>query len=337
MRQDRKMGEDVAMTDGVMKKVPLGRTDLMVAPICFGTSGLGDMPDTYGYGVDAKRAKATMQAIFDGPVNFIDTSRIYGLGRSEDRIGAVIRERGGLPAGFVVSTKLDRDPKTNVFDAAQARRSLEQSLRALGLERIDLLHLHDPEHSRSLAEATGRDGALGELFRIKEEGLAKAVGLAAGNVDVMIPLLRDWDFDALITHNRFTIANRNAEKMLDLAQSRGIAVLNAAPYAGGVLAKGSSDYPRYVYQEASDAALDPIRLIEAICTRHGVPPGAAALQFSMRDPRVASTICGVSKPERVKQTLDWAGFPIPEAMWEELKAAPFSTDDPEATREYRVG
>ena len=172
------------------------------------------------------------------------------MGRSEERIGAVIRERGGLPPGFVVSTKLDRDPETNVFDAAQARRSLEQSLKALGLERIDILHLHDPEHSRSLGEATARDGALGELFRIKEEGLAKAVGLAAGQVAMMMPLLRDWDFDALITHNRFTLANRNAEEMLNLAKSRGIAVLNAAPYAGGVLAKGSSEYPRYVYQAA---------------------------------------------------------------------------------------
>jgi D-threo-aldose 1-dehydrogenase len=267
------------MTEGIMNKVRLGRTDLMVAPICFGTSGLGDMPDTYGYGVEAERAEATMQAIFDGPVNFIDTSRIYGMGRSEQRIGAAIRERGGLPPGFVLSTKLDRNPETNVFDAAQARRSLEQSLVALGIERIDLLHLHDPEHSRSLAEATGRDGALGELFRIKEEGLAKAVGLAAGATTMMTPLLRDWDFDALITHNRFTLANRNAEAMLDLAHARGIAVLNAAPYAGGVLAKGSSEYPRYVYQEASAEALDPIRRIEAICARHGVPPGAAALQF----------------------------------------------------------
>ena len=168
------------MADGVLNKVRLGKTELMVTPICFGTSGLGDMPDTYGYGVDAERAKATVRAIFDGPVNFIDTSRIYGMGRSEERIGAVIRERGGLPAGFVLSTKLDRDPETNVFDAAQARRSLEQSLKALGLERIDLLHLHDPEHARSFAEATSREGALGELFRIKEEGLAKAVGLAAG-------------------------------------------------------------------------------------------------------------------------------------------------------------
>jgi D-threo-aldose 1-dehydrogenase len=167
--------------------------------------------------------------------------------------------------------------------------------------------------------------------------LAKAVGLAAGRVSLMMPLLRDWDFDALITHNRFTLVNRNADAMLDLAASRGIAVLNAAPYASGILAKGSSVYPRYVYQEASAAMLDPIRLIEAICARHGVPLGAAALQFSLRDPRIASTICGVTRPERIKQTLDWARFPIPEAAWAELMALSYSSDDPEATRDYKLG
>jgi D-threo-aldose 1-dehydrogenase len=319
-----------------MDKVRLGRTDLEVTPVCFGTAGLGDMPDTYGYGVDEARAKATLGAIFDGPVNFLDTSRIYGLGRSEERIGAAIRDRDGLPQDFVVSTKLDRDPETNRFDAAQARRSLEQSLKALGLERVDLLHLHDPEHTSSVDETLSRDGALGELFRMKEEGLAKAVGLAAGVVSVMIPLLREWDFDVLITHNRFTLVNRNADAMLDLAASKGIAVLNAAPYASGVLAKGSTAYPRYAYQEASAEMLDPIRRIEAVCMLHGVPLGAAALQFSMRDPRTASTICGVTKPERVKQTLNWARFPIPEEAWAELIALPYATDDPEATRDYKV-
>ncbi|MFC4170649.1 aldo/keto reductase [Microvirga sp. GCM10011540] len=315
----------------------LGRTNLSVSKICFGTSSLGDMPGTYGYGVDEERARDTITAIFRGPANFLDTSRIYGMGRSEERIGDVIRQRGGLPQGSVVSTKLDRDPQTNRFDAAQARRSLDESLKALGLERIDILHLHDPEHADSLEGTCGPKGALPELFRMKEEGLVKAVGLAAGSVDIMMPLLRDWDFDVLITHNRFTLTNRNADAMIDFARSRGIAVLNAAPYAGGVLAKGSSAYPRYVYQEASEEVLDPVRRIEAICARHGVPPGAAALQFSMRDERITSTICGVSKPERVEQTIEWACWPIPDAMWEELASLPFSTEDPEANRQYNPG
>ena len=134
------------------------------------------MPGIFGYSVSVERAAATMRAIFDSPINFIDTARIYGMGRSEERLGAAIRERGGLPAGFVLSTKIDRDPDTGVFDAAQARRSLEISLKTLGdRARLTCLFLHDEEHARSPAEAARGDGALGELFRLKEQGLAPAV------------------------------------------------------------------------------------------------------------------------------------------------------------------
>ena len=96
----------------VLDTAPLGKTALRVTKVGFGTSGLGDMPDTYGYRVEEDRARATIRAIFDGPAKLLDTSRNYGFGRSEERIGAVIRERGGLPEGFVISTKLDRDMET---------------------------------------------------------------------------------------------------------------------------------------------------------------------------------------------------------------------------------
>jgi D-threo-aldose 1-dehydrogenase len=249
----------------------------------------------------------------------------------------VIKARGGIPKGFVISSKLDRDMDTLKFDAAQARRSLEESLTALNVDHIQLLHLHDPEHAASLSEITGKNGAIAELFRMKDEGLATAVGLAAGNVDIMMPLLRDWDFDALITHNRFTLVNRNAEAMMDLAMQRGIAVLNAAPYAAGVLAKGSATHIRYVYQDATPEMLAPVKRVEEICARHGIAPGAAALQFSMRDPRVLSTMVGISKPERVAQTIAWAKQAIPQAAWDELMALPADRSDPEATRHYTPG
>lgn len=320
-----------------MDKKPLGKTGLQVTPICFGTSGLGDMPDTYGYTVDEDRARATVNAIFDGPVNMLDTSNNYGFGRSEERIGAVIRERGGLPPGFVLATKLDRDMETGRFDAARVRRSVEESLSRLSLEQIPLLHLHDPEHARDLGEITGKGGALDELFKLKAEGLVQAVGLAMGRLDVMFPILRDWPFDALVSHNRMTLVNRSADEMFDYAADAGIAILNAAPFAGGVLAKGSDVMPRVTYQEADDEALSGIRKIEAICAEHGIAPGAAALQFSMRDPRVTSTIVGVSKPERVRQTLDWAEAPIPQMVWDALASFPFDVTDPEASRVYRPG
>jgi len=152
---------------------------------------------------------------------------------------------------------------------------------------------------------------------------------------MMIPLLRDWDFDAVMTHNRFTLVNRNAEALLTFAQAKGIAVMNAAPYASGILAKGSRAYPRYAYHEANDDTLAAIRRLEAIASRHCVPLGAAALQFSLRDRRVTSTVCGVTRPERIRETLEWARFSIPEAFWQEIASLPFATDDPEATRARR--
>ena len=315
----------------------VGRTGLAVTPVMFGTSSLGNMPDTYGYEVSAERARKTVRAILEGPVNCMDTSNNYGFGRSEERIGDVIREAGGLPEGFVLATKLDRDMDSGRFNAARARRSLEESLKRLGLDRVHILHLHDPEYASDLSEITGSGGALDELFKMKEEGLTEAVGLAMGRIDLQFPLLGDWPFDALINHNRFTLLNRSADEMFDYAHSRGIAILNAAPYAGGVLAKGSRNSARITYQEASREGLAQVKRIEEMCALHGVAPGAVALQFSMHDPRVASTIVGVSKPERVAQTLEWARCDIPQPVWDAMDSQEYSTGDPEADRTYLPG
>ena len=306
-----------------------------VASVCFGTSPLGSMPDTYGYEVSEERARATINAILDLTPSFIDTSRNYGMGRSEERLGAVIRERGGLPDGTILATKLDRGFEDNRLDADRARRSVEESLEALSVERLHILHLHDPEYCRDVNEITCKGGALEELFKMKEEGLVDAVGLAMGNLDLMTRILPDWEFDALINHNRFTLLNREADTMFSDAHARGIAVFNAAPYCGGVLARGSSNSTMITYQQADEEAMAPVRAIEDICSRHGVPLGAAALQFSVRDPRITSTICGVSKPERVVQTVEWANWPISDEAWADLMALPFDTNNPESNRVYK--
>lgn len=320
-----------------MELRPIGQTGLKVTPLCFGTSALGNMPDTYGYDVDEARARATVHAIFDGPVNFLDTSRNYGFGRSEERIGQVIAERGGVPDGFVLGTKLDRDMDTNRFDADRVRRSIEESLAALRVDRVQLLHLHDPEYASDLRDVTREGGAVDELLKMKDEGLCDAVGLAMGRLDVMEPILKANPFDALISHNRFTLLNRSADALFDYAHAQGIAVLNAAPFAGGVLAKGSAVMPRVTYQEADDAALAPARQIEAMCAAAGVAPGAAALRFSTDDPRITSTIVGVSRPERIAETLAWAAADIPPVLAQGLKTFPASAEDPEANRDYKPG
>lgn len=305
-----------------------------VTPICFGCSGLADMPDTYGYEVSEGRARETLEAIFESDVNFIDTSNNYGFGRSEERIGDAIRAHGGPPEGLVISTKLDRDMDTLVFDADRARRSLDESLTRLGVDRVQVLHLHDPEHVADISQITRDGGAMDELFKMKEEGLADAVGLAMGKNDLMFQLLQDWPFDTLISHNRWTLLNRSAEQMFAYAAEEGMAILNAAPYAGGVLAKGSAVMPKISYSPADDVALEPVRRIEKVCADFSIAPGAAALQFSTRDTRVTSTIAGVSKPERVAQTLDWASAEIADDAWQALTSLPYDTSDPEAHRVY---
>ena len=320
-----------------MKKQKLGTSGLSVTPVAFGASALGNMPDTYGYEVSEARAQITLQKIFEGPINFLDTSNNYGLGRSESRIGQAIKARGGLPDGFVLATKLDRDMQTGRFDADRVARSIEESLTRLGLNCVPLLHLHDPEHAHDLDEVTRDGGAIDALFKLKEQGLVTAVGLAMGALDIMFPILKAYPFDSLISHNRFTLLNRSAGPMFDHAQMQDIAVFNAAPYAGGVLAKGSHNLPKITYQPANAKQLQPVRALEDVCSRHNIPLGAAALQFSLNERRVTSTIVGVSRPERVVETLEWAALELPEPALAELAQLTFDRGDPEADRVYKPG
>ena len=155
------------------------------------------------------------------------------------------------------------------------------------------MFLHDPEYVKDLNDVTKKDGALDELFKIKEESLAKAVGLAMGKINIMFPLLKNWDFDVIINHNRYTLLNREADEMYSYAHSKNISIFNAAPYAGGVLAKGPSNFKKITYQDVTEEKLAPAREIEKVCKKYNVEMGAAALQFSMKDKRITSTLCGV--------------------------------------------
>ncbi|MEE2774626.1 MAG: aldo/keto reductase [Pseudomonadota bacterium] len=318
-----------------MKKRQVSDTGIYVTPLCFGTSPLGSMPDTYGYKVSEKLAVITLKEILSSPVNFIDTSRNYGMGRSEERLGIAISESEDDVEDLVISTKLDRNMRTNRFDVSQARKSFEETLKALRVDRVPILHLHDPEYASDLNDITRKDGTLDFLFSLKREKLVDAVGLAMGRLEIMEPLVADYSFDVIINHNRYSILNRQADRLYDYAYSKGISIFNAAPYAGGILAKGSCKTTKLVYQDATPQQLTPVYKIEQICKDYGIPVGAAALQFSMRDQRISSTIVGISKPKRVKETLDWANLNIPSAFWEEITDFEFSLADPEENRLYK--
>ena len=320
-----------------MKKNKIKDTGLEVTELSFGTSSLGSMPDTYGYEVSEDRAQKTLNRFFQGPVNMLDTSRNYAMGESEKRIGKAIKENGGWPNGFLLSTKLDRNMDTLVLDKNRVRESLEESLKMLNVDSVDILFLHDPEYAKDITDITKKDGAMDELFKIKNEGLAKAAGVAMGKVDIMFPLLKDWDFDVIINHNRYTLINREANEMYDYASSKNIAIFNAAPYAGGVLAKGPDNFKKVTYQDATEEKLAPAREFEKVCKKHNVELGAAALQFSLRDNRITSTICGVTSVESIEKNLAWANAEISGEFWDEVLKLPFSSNDPESDRVFTAG
>jgi D-threo-aldose 1-dehydrogenase len=297
---------------------PLGRTGLQVKALCVGGSPLGNMSALYGYEVSTERALRTLRAVLAGPINFLDTSNNYGDGESERRIGAALREAGGLPDGFVLATKVDRAASGD-FSGARVRRSLQESLDRLGLERLALVYLHDPEHI-SFEDGVAPGGPVQALVDLQREGLIDHLGVAGGPIDLMRRYIRTGAFEVVITHNRFTLVDRSAEPLLDEARELDVAVVNAAPFGGGVLAKGPAAVRDYAYGPAHPDVMARIEAMDAACARHDVPLAAAALQFSLGEPRVASTIVGISAPERVEETVALARWPIPAGLWDELLA-----------------
>ncbi len=307
----------------------LGQTDLWVTSLSVGCAPLGNMPDVFGYSVPEDIALATVRAVFASPVNHVDTAAAYGDGESERRIGIVLRERGGLPRGYVLQTKVGRDPRSGAFDGVSVEQRIERSLRLLGLDHLQFVFLHDPEHT-SFEQAMGPGGPMETLLRYKAQGIIQHVGVAGGPIDMLIRYLETGEFEAVITHNRYTLLNRSAEPLIELAAQRGIPVFNAAPYASGLLAKGPDSAGRYAYQEAPPAVVARVREVTAICREYNVPLAAAALQFSLRDPRITSTVVGMSRPERVHQTVELALHPIPNEIWPRLDALSPYTANSEA-------
>jgi D-threo-aldose 1-dehydrogenase len=315
-----------SLTPSPLQSRELGTTGLRVGTLCVGCAPLGDMPEAFTYSVGEERAFETIRTILDGPINFLDTAASYGNGESERRIGVVLGERGGLPEGFVLATKADRNLRTGDFTGDQIRRSVERSLRLLGVDRLQLVYVHDPEHT-SFEAIMARGGPADVLRRFRDEGVIEHVGVAGGPIDLMTRYVESGAFEVAISHNRYTLLNASAALFWDVCGRHGVAAINAAPYGGGMLAQGPDVYARYAYEEANPDMLHRARTIQRICIRHGVPLAAAALQFSLRDRRIASTIVGMSAPRRIAETVELAVTPIPNELWDELATVPPSTRD----------
>lgn len=188
----------------------------------------------------------------------------------------------------------------------------------LGVDKIALLHLHDPERI-AFEQGVAPGGPVEALVNLREQGLVEHLGVAGGPVELLQRYLDTGEFEVVLSHNRYTLLDRSAAHLFQSAADRRLGVLNAAPYGGGMLSKGPSVQQKYAYGSRDDRIRSAAEAMAAACRRYDVPLAAAALQFSMRSELIDSTVVGVSSPQRIAQTVELAAVSIPDELWPELE------------------
>jgi D-threo-aldose 1-dehydrogenase len=292
--------------DGAAMKPPSALT--------IGTSsfGRGTRPGSPGEEQAARLAEASLSA---GHA-YVDTSNNYADGRSEAVLGIAIARLGRRRTTDVI-TKVDADPQSRRFDRDRVLRSFEESTVRLGIDRVRLLHLHDPD-MLTMSEALGPNGAVEGMVELRASGSVDAIGIAGGSVPMMFAYLDSGVFDAVLCHNRYTLIDQSAQPLFEEARRRRMTVFNAAPFGAGILSTGAHPSARYAYLPADELLQRWVRRLEELCREHQVTLPAAALSFSLRSPLVDSTVVGVSSSARLLKLAELTEDDIPDAFWSQL-------------------
>lgn len=288
---------------------PLGTTGHFVSAVTFGTTPLGDLP--------GQTAAALVAEVLASELRTIDTSNGYSGGRTEAVLGRLVAEEGGLPPQGLIITKADASGRD--YSGARVRASVNESMERLNLDHFPLIHLHDPEFF-DFDDITAPGGAVDTLVSLRDEGVVDAIGVAGGDVRVIQRYVDLGVFDALLVHNRLTIADRSADQLVDQAVESGMTVFNAAVFGGGLLAAPRAGIMNYGYRPATPELLRSVSMMADVADEYEVDLATIALQESIRDPRVTSTIVGLSKPERVRSTVAAAQRDLPEELFDRIHA-----------------
>ncbi|WP_167132724.1 aldo/keto reductase [Paramicrobacterium chengjingii] len=287
----------------------VGTTGLTCGPLVFGTSGIGQSGDT-------QKALSALSAAADAGLRDWDTSNGYGL--AERYVGTVLAERRGQ--GIQVFTKADPLAASTDFSGDRVRASVDESRERLGLDVLPVVHLHDPERI-TFDDAMADDGPVRALVALREEGVIGHIGVAGGPAGLLERLVETGEFELLLTHNRYTLLDRSAERLLDVCAARGMGVFNAAPFGGGALTTDVGPVGNYHYRPIDEVQAWAVQQIRGIASAHGIPVGALALGLSLRDPRVTATVVGSSSRRNIERFIHWASISIPDDVWTELDDA----------------
>jgi D-threo-aldose 1-dehydrogenase len=325
----------------VLQTRSLGRTQIPVTSLGFGGAPLGDL---YAR-LDERGAVATIEAAHRAGMNLFDTSPHYGNGLSELRFGAALRP---IPRDtFVLSTKVGRHmnprmpggtaggpgfaggvPHASIIDYSYdgTMRSFEQSLLRLGLDRIDILLIHDVDvwtHGPDLVDRRfqeAMDGCYRALDDLRSQSVIRAVGVGLNESEMCARFAEAGDFDCMLLAGRYSLLQQDAlERFLPLAERKGIGVILGGVFNSGILATGARPDARFNYRQAPPDILERVARIERVCGAHGTALPVAALQFALAAPAVASVIVGGVTPEEVERNVAAVNHRIPASLWSDLK------------------
>lgn len=317
-----------------------GRVDLDVTALGLGTASIGNIFKE----VSEETSDAVITRAWEAGIRHFDAAPFYGHGLAELRCGHSLRWKNR--DDFLLSSKVGRILKPRkrgeinfapwknaaafewTFDYSYdgIMRSFEDSLQRLALERMDICYIHDidtftrgADQPQVFEEAMG--GAWKALASLREQGLVKAIGVGVNEWEVCQAALLRHDFDCFLLAGRYTLLEQGAlDTFLPLCEERGVAVVVGGGFNSGILATGAQEGARYNYAPAPAVILDKVRKIEALCLRYHVPLPAAALQFVVAHPAIATFMAGARSVEQLNQNLHWFTYDIPEDFWAELKS-----------------
>ncbi|KAA0695750.1 aldo/keto reductase [Neorhizobium sp. P12A] len=329
----------------ILEKRSLAGGRLNVTTMGLGGTGLGNMYRA----TDPKVAHETVHAAFENGLRYFDTAPVYGFGLAETRLGEAIRT---LPRGeIVISSKVgydlvpipDSEVKPVLWDEAPpfradfdysrdaVLRSIENSLKRLGTDYIDMLAIHDPDeaihfvkgedpYARSrLREAM--DGAYPVLSDLRSQGVIKAVGVGINQWEMLSDFVEAGQFDYFLLAGRYTLLEQEPlATLFPACERKGTKLVIGGPYNSGILATGAVQGATFNTRNAPQAVLDRVASLNAVCESYGVPLPAAALQFPLAHKLVVSVIPGARSVAELEQNLKYMQWPIPDGLWTDLKS-----------------